>query len=373
VLRIAPNEVTFASKDAWNDILQPRPGHQPFLKDPRWWSSQPGHPNSIINAIDPEVHARIRKSLAPGFTFRALRHQEPFIQKYVSLLVERIEQQTDEVRNRQWLKLDISPWLNYTTFDIFGELGFGESFDCLQHSKYHPWISLLFNSVKAAGFIVATRFYPLVEFLLMKCIPPSLKQVQKDHYQQIVDKVDRRLNWEVQQPDIISHVIQEQTEGRGLTTGEISATFMILTTAGSETTATTLCGAINYLIADPDKLSKLTTEIRSAFQKPEQVTLDALQNLTYLNGVIQEALRLCPAIPWVLPRIVPAGGDTVCGTWLPGGVSLRVTPYHETRYLTNLFYRLQCLSKHGRSIATLDTSTTLLHSSPSGGSLMLPL
>jgi cytochrome P450 len=372
VLRIAPNEVTFASKEAWNDIFQSRPNHQPFLKDPKWWSSQPGHPNSIINAIDPEVHARIRRSLAPGFTLRALRHQESFIQRYVNLLVERIEQQTDERKDGRWLELDISPWLNYTTFDIFGELGFGESFDCLQHSRYHPWIALLFNSVKAAGFIVATRFYPLVEFLLMKCIPPSLKQVQKDHYQQIVDKVDRRLNWEVQQPDIISHVIQEQSEGKGLTTGEISATFMVLTTAGSETTATTLCGAINYLMAHPEKLIKLTGEIRSAFQNLEQITLDSLQNLSYLNAVIQEALRLCPAIPWILPRIVPAGGDTVCGTWLPGGVSLHVAPYHETIYLTRLLYRLRYLSKRGRSTATLDTSTTLPHSSLSGGSLIPP-
>jgi cytochrome P450 len=321
VLRIAPNEVTFASKEAWNDIFQPRPNHQPFLKDPLWWSSQPDHPNSIINAINPEVHARIRNSLAPGFTLRALRNQEPFIQRYVNLLVERIEQQTEEVEPSQWLELDISPWINFTTFDIFGALGFGESFDCLQHSRYHPWIALLFNSVKAAGFVVSTRFYPLVEYFLMKCIPPSLKKVQRDHYQQIVDRVNRRLNWELQQPDIISHVIQGQSEGKGLSTGEISATFMVLTTAGSETTATTLCGAINYLIAHPEKLSRLSTEIRSTFETAEQVSLDALQNVSYLNAVIQEALRLCPAIPWVLPRIVPAGGDTVCGTWLPGGVS----------------------------------------------------
>jgi cytochrome P450 len=328
VLRIAPNEVTFASKEAWNDILQTRPNHQIFLKDPLWWSSQPGHPDSIINAINPEVHAKIRKFLAPGFTLRALRKQEPFIQRYVNLLVERIEQQTDELKPGQWLELDISPWLNFTTFDIFGELGFGESFNCLQHSKYHPWIALLFNSVKAAGFVVAARFYPLVEFLLMKCIPPSLKKMQMDHYQQIVDKVDRRLNWELQQPDIISHVIQEQFEG--LSAGEISATFMVLTTAGSETTATTLCGAINYLIAHPEKLSTLTSEIRSVFQKQEQITLDSLQDLPYLNAVIQEALRLCPAIPWVLPRIVPAGGDTVCGVWLPGGVSLTLPSTIQT-------------------------------------------
>jgi cytochrome P450 len=224
VLRVAPNEVTFASKDAWNDIHQPRPNHQIFLKDPLWWSSQPGHPTSIINAINPKEHAKIRNTLAPGFTPRALRSQEPFIQKYVNLLVEKIQERTDEAASDEGVELDICPWMNFTAFDIFGDLGFGESFDCLQDARYHPWIALLFNSVKAASFVAAARFYPLIEFLLMKCIPPSLKKMQTDHYQQIVDKVDRRLNWEVQRPDLMSHVIQERPGEKGLSAAEISAT-----------------------------------------------------------------------------------------------------------------------------------------------------
>lgn len=240
------------------------------------------------------------------------------MQRYVNLLVARLKEQASP---GQTVELDISPWFNYTTFDIFGDLGFGESFECLEHARYHPWIALLFNSVKAAGFIVSARFYPWIEFILMQCIPPSLKKVQKDHYQQIVEKVNRRLNWELDRPDLMSHVIQERPGEEGLPPGEISATFMVLTTAGSETTATTLCGAVNYLMAHPEKLATLTSEIRSSFDNAEQITLAALQDLPYLNAVIQEALRLCPAIPWVLPRIVPPGGDTVCATWLPGGVS----------------------------------------------------
>jgi cytochrome P450 len=324
VVRIAPNEVTFASREAWGDIHHPRPNHQPFLKDPLWWSSQPGHPNSIINAIDPEVHSRIRKALAPGFTPRALRSQEPFIQRYVNLLVERLKDQSPSDLS---FEIDISPWFNYTTFDIFGDLGFGESFECLEKSTYHPWIALLFNSVKAAGFIVSARFYPWVEFMLMKCIPPSLKKVQKDHYRQIVEKVDRRLNWELDRPDLMSHVVPRGAGEMGLPHGEICATFMVLTTAGSETTATTLCGAVNYLTAHPEKLAILTTELRSTFHNMEQITLAALQDLPYLNAVIQETLRLCPAIPWVLPRRVPTGGDTVCGIWLPESVGLHLNPF----------------------------------------------
>ena len=317
VIRIAPDEVTFARADVYSEILQPR---EQFLKDPVWWAKQPGNPDSIINAINPETHARMRKCLAPAFTMRALRAQEPILQQYINLLIERLTQLINDSSSPGKTEFDIAPWFNYITFDIFGDLGFGESFNCLENSRYHPWISLLFNSVKAASFVAAARFYPLVEFLLLSIIPPSLKKMQQDHYQQIVDKVERRLNYELERPDIMSHVIATDDKS-GFSRDEINATFMVLTTAGSETTATVLGGTLNYLVSYPDKLDTVSNEIRQRFQTFEDITLDSLSSLPYLNAVISEGLRLCPPIPWVLPRKVPASGATVCDTWLPGGVS----------------------------------------------------
>lgn len=95
---------------------------------------------------------------------------------------------------------------------------------------------------------------------------------------------------------------------------------VVLTTAGSETTATVLGGTLNYLVSCPDKLELLANEIRGKFPASDDITLDILQHLPYLNSVISEGLRLCPPIPWMLPRIVPGKGEMVCGVWLPGGV-----------------------------------------------------
>uniref|UniRef100_A0A1Y1MUP6 Cytochrome P450 n=2 Tax=Photinus pyralis TaxID=7054 RepID=A0A1Y1MUP6_PHOPY len=290
-------------------------------------------PDSLISAIDIQSHARIRKALAPGFTQRALKAQEPILQLYVNLLIERLceyVQRTsiDKDTDSKASDVDIVPWLNFTTFDIFGDLGFGESFDCLHHSKYHPWVLLLFNSVKAASFVVSTRFYPFAEYILLKCIPPSLRKKQSDHYKQIVDKVQRRLNFELQRPDIMSHVISQKEQGEeGITLGEINTTFMVLTTAGSETTATTLAGTLMYLVQNEAGLDALVREIRSSFQNEQEITLDALRRLPVLNAVISEGLRLCPAVPWILPRKVPVGGGTVCGIWLPGGTSVSIQAY----------------------------------------------
>jgi hypothetical protein len=46
--------------------------------------------------------------------------------------------------------------------------------------------------------------------------------MQNDHFNQIRDKVDRRLNWEVERPDLMSYVIQHNNDGKmGMSLDEI--------------------------------------------------------------------------------------------------------------------------------------------------------
>lgn len=125
----------------------------------------------------------------------------------------------------------------------------------------------------------------------MKCFPKSIMKMQRDHYQQIVDEIQRRLNWEVERLDLMSYVIKHNEE-KGMTLEEIPATFMVLTTAGSETPATVLNGVLNYLTTHSDKLALLVKEVHEKFVKEDDITLATLQNSSYLNGVINEGLRL---------------------------------------------------------------------------------
>ena len=37
VIRMGPNEVSFATEDAWHDIYDYRPGHKEAFKDDRWY------------------------------------------------------------------------------------------------------------------------------------------------------------------------------------------------------------------------------------------------------------------------------------------------------------------------------------------------
>jgi cytochrome P450 len=92
--------------------------------------------------------------------------------------------------------------------------------------------------------------------------------------------------------------------------------------AGSETTATTLAGVTFLLCANPEVLRRLTDEVRSAFDSEEEITFSSVQKLTYMLAVLRETMRIFPAAPGDLPRVIPPSGAVICGKFLPGGVGL---------------------------------------------------
>jgi cytochrome P450 len=119
---------------------------------------------------------------------------------------------------------------------------------------------------------------------------------------------------EVERPDLIAYALKETQEGNGMSREEIESTFAVLVTAGSETTATALGGIMNCLVTNPAKRDLLVKEVRYKFESETEIAMEKVKDLPYLNAVINEGLRLCPPIPWILPRLVPSGGATICGT-----------------------------------------------------------
>jgi len=50
------------------------------------------------------------------------------------------------------------------------------------------------------------------------------------------------------------------------------------------------------------------------------MTLHRLAEHKYLNAVLEEGMRLYPAVPGTLPRMVPEGGAIVLGRFVPATV-----------------------------------------------------
>lgn len=121
--------------------------------------------------------------------------------------------------------------------------------------------------------------------------------------------------------DFLYYILRQNEKG-GVSQDEIILNSALFIVAGSETTASLLSGLLMWILRTPHAYNKLTHEIRSNFATAQEMNSTALQDLTYMNACIDEALRIFPPLPTGLTRTVPKDGDTVAGQWLPGGTTV---------------------------------------------------
>ncbi|KAL9608395.1 MAG: hypothetical protein Q9167_006775 [Letrouitia subvulpina] len=277
--------------------------------------------HSILSANDTD-HSRYRRLLSHAFSDRALRQQEPLLLKYIDLLIEQLRKRASLSSTEV---VDMVQWFNFTTFDIVGDLSLGESFGGLDEGRYHGWISVIFAQFKLAALAISFRFFGL-DRILKAVLPKRAAEKRKQHADTANMKIHRRLELEAanatnaQRNDFMTYV-QRYNDEKGMSVLEIEATFRALVVAGSETTATALCGVFGKLLQHPEAFQRLKSEIRQSFTHESEICAERVEKLPYLEATIEEGLRLGPPVALGMPRIVPEGGSTVSGFSLPGGVS----------------------------------------------------
>ena len=231
--------------------------------------------------------------------------------------------------------VNLVDWFNWTTFDLIGDLAFGESFGCLENAKMHPWIASIFGSLSSIVYIDAVRSLNLMPLLIL-LVPKSLQKLRISNHEFTRDKIAGRVKHGNDRGDFFDKVLkngvideEKAPEDReiGMTIKEMESNAANLVLAGSETTATLLSGTVFQLLRNRHIMDKAVSEVRGAFTSEDEITIDSAANLPYLLTVLSEAMRIYPPVPTFGGRLVPAGGDTVDGKWLPQGTSIHMVQY----------------------------------------------
>ncbi|KAJ4299382.1 hypothetical protein N0V90_004627 [Kalmusia sp. IMI 367209] len=337
VVRIAPNELSYADAAAWRDIYGNRPGHQPFERNRTWFKKMsPDEPHSLMG-YDEEAHARQRRAFSNSFSERSLKDQSPIIESYLDTFMNQLKAPTS---GRQWTKktVDLSQWFVFLMFDIAGDLSFGESFRCLQSGKAHPWVEIAQDFGKGLSLIASVNLYPPVDKLLRYVIPKKIRQRQLNHREMSAAMARKRLAMNVDRPDWVSPAKKYDDQKDALSDREWAINMTIVIFAGSETTASALAAITRQLVQNRGSLHRLTQEIRSTFDAESDIKIASTGNLPYLNAVINEGLRIAPPSVIGVPRVVPKGGDTVCGQWVPGGTYVAYNQFSANRQHHNFHH-----------------------------------
>ena len=129
---------------------------------------------------------------------------------------------------------------------------------------------------------------------------------------------------------------EDSLTGRKPTVEELQADSALIIAAGSDGVGLTVAAALFYLVRSPSALSKLTTEIRSAFASAADIKNPKLGSLPYLSACIDETLRMNPPKPSALPREVLAGGMLIDGHHIPRGTEVG-TPIYVLHHDADLY------------------------------------
>ncbi|KAJ5963689.1 cytochrome P450 [Penicillium vulpinum] len=320
VVRIAPDELSFINGEAWKTIYGSRPGHGQNPKDTRIYPPTAKGAPSIILSND-EDHTRFRRTLSHAFSESSLKAQESIVKGYVDLLIQRLHENADNGNN----SLDMVAWYNFTTFDVIGDMAFGESFNCLETSAYHKWVSMIFSNIRYASYNNIVKRFPGSKFLLGLITPAHIVSQRSWHIELTKEKVKNRLSKSNDRADFFSHILKHKDTDRALSFDEMVTNGSTLIIAGSETTATLLSGVTYHLLKNGRVLKNLVEEIRSSFQTEDQINITTCNQLKYLNAVLTEGLRVYPPVPGSLPRVLKGPGDTIAGHWVPGGTVVSVS------------------------------------------------
>ncbi|GME64949.1 hypothetical protein AJ79_03600 [Neofusicoccum parvum] len=326
VVRIAPDELSFNDPKAWDDIYGYRPGKGEIVKDPVFYDVTSSGKLSIIGS-DTKRHGELRRLMAHGYSDRALRDQLPVIKSYADLLFAKLRHLSETGK-----PVDMVKWYNFLTFDVIGDLAFGESFDCLKNSEYHSWISIVFDNIKLSAYLRCTQYYPsIVRPLLRLFIPRHLTAHRAGHMKLTREKAMRRLDMKTDRVDLMSRLA---APGSGITPAEFTSNCGTVIVAGSDTTANLLAGVTHFLSQNRRCYNKLASEVRSTFKSEDEITLAAVNQLEYLSACLTEALRRYPPTPAHLPRRTSMD-DTLAGKFVPKNTTVsisHVVMYHTEKY-----------------------------------------
>ena len=170
-------------------------------------------------------------------------------------------------------------------------------------------------------------------------IPTWLPTPENKRLSHAIDELDRVVNQiimsqrekELDSTNLLSLLVhaKDPETGEGMSDQELRDEVLIMFVAGHETTANTLSWLWYNLSQSPEVEQKVYDEVARVVSG-DAISLDELKELTYLDAVIKETLRLYPPGWWFARRAVE--DDEIAGYFIPKGHHVWISAYVTHRH-----------------------------------------
>ncbi|KAF2793406.1 cytochrome P450 [Melanomma pulvis-pyrius CBS 109.77] len=319
-VRTGPREISVLRKSAVPLLYGP---NSECLKS-TWYGQTGNDPKkcSIHMTRDFNDHRLRRRAWDKGFSIKALGTYEPRIKAKADLF-------KSQLLNNAGKSMDMSAWSMFFSFDVMGEVGFGKDFNNLVSGVEHSAIKGVHSHMAMLGIMSTVPW-----LLNVLSSIPGAAAGYSEFFSFCAGQIrEKHETWDGEKypQDIVSWLlkaVKEKDVSASPSPAALEDDSRVVIIAGSETTATTLAGALFYLAKYPEKQKKLQQLVDQAIPGGySQWSYEKVKSVSYIDDVISETLRLRPALLTGGARETPAKGIQVDETYIPGNTNV-VIPIH---------------------------------------------
>lgn len=231
--------------------------------------------------------------LLPTFAQRAMAGYLPLMYDIGSQLCQKWERLNADD------EIDVVHDMTALALDTIGVCGFDYRFNSFYRRDYHPFIDALTRTLETC---MVQRGLPFEKVVLRK----RLDQMKDDiaFMSKLVDDIirERRKGGVDQaQKDLLNFMLAGVDKQTGESLSDENIRYQIITflIAGHETTSGLMSFTLYFLVNNPDVLEKAYDEVDRVLGNDLSVapTVSQVNQLTYVQQILNEALRLYPTAP----------------------------------------------------------------------------
>ncbi|KAH7406367.1 isotrichodermin C-15 hydroxylase [Phaeosphaeria sp. MPI-PUGE-AT-0046c] len=326
IVRVAPNELVFITPQAAKDIYLAQEKNLELFVQIGYDALDTGD-NGITGEPNPFRHREIAKKLAPAFSTRNLKAKEATILKHVNLFVQRMKETGASEHGA-----GMQAWTDRLGLDLAADMVYGHEMHQVRDMKDSIFLSATLKLNLFLTMSQVTRKFRL-HLLPYLTIPISvwyvMPQLISMHSQDFKKRMERRGNTEHLDyfETLMPYDKPVPADKKDIYHLENVGGQLLL--ASWQPLTNQFYSLIFFALREPTRYALLVKELREAFSSDEDIDMDSISNMRYLNACVQEGLRLHQDTVDGLPRLSP--GALVDGNFIPKGVTCQISYFAAPR------------------------------------------
>ncbi|KAI0835728.1 cytochrome P450, partial [Hypoxylon sp. FL0890] len=338
VVRVSPDRVHVGDPEFFHEVYS---SGSKYMKDPAFFQTSGGIPEALPAIVDVEYHKRRRKMVNNLFSVKSMEALSHIVLRVVQNALQKVKEHHDEGK-----VLDIQRLYTGITIDTIMKVLCDRSLNLIDAKEEEPPFLATLRTFSESFFLL--KHFPILIWLASN-IPISIAEKLipgefefRRNIRQWINERAREHEMGVKKAEdgrntVIDLLLRPEDDGPPLTHQAVEDETYSFAFAGTHTTSHTMSMGTYYLLRHPEKLEKLRKELEPVPRNADGLLeYRQVRDLPYLKAVIKESLRLSSPVPGIIPRLVPQGGITWAGHYLPEGTSVS-TAIHTIHDNPDLF------------------------------------